>query len=277
MKKAILIINYERDKIFYQTLNNILNIVKKENYKIIVVHQDGSKKSKRKLLKYKQKVKLIFTSYPKNWHPFKKNAYNYIKGSRFCFENLKCDICHFIEDDLILSKDFFKFSEHVLDKYRHDKKFFAFNAFSKQTYDKSNINLYSKFIYGIGKGWSLNKNKWNIVKKLWNKKFLNIKHPAVDGPIETYIKKYKNFVVMPICSRVYEIPSNGLNLKKKTDKNYLISLKQSFVRENYKKEDYKYTFFTDYKWRKDCIKYKGYHFHAFLSFLKKVYVNYFKI
>ena len=82
---------------------------------------------------------------------------------------------------------------------------------------------------------------------------------------------------MPICSRVYEIPSNGLNLKKKTDKNYLISLKQSFVRENYKKEDYKYTFFTDYKWRKDCIKYKGYHFHVFLSFLKKIYVNYFKI
>ena len=120
MKKAILIINYKRERIFYRTLKNILNIVEKQGYHIVVIHQDGNKKSKQKLSKLKNKIKIIFTSYPKKWHPFKKNALNYISGSKYCFENLKSEVCHYIEDDLILSKDFFKFSEFILKKYKKD-------------------------------------------------------------------------------------------------------------------------------------------------------------
>lgn len=276
MKKAILIINYKRERIFYRTLKNILNIVEKQGYHIVVIHQDGNKKSKQKLSKLKNKIKIIFTSYPKKWHPFKKNALNYISGSKYCFENLKSEVCHYIEDDLILSKDFFKFSEFILKKYKKDNNFFAFNAFSKQIFNKNQINLYSKFIFGIGKGWSINKNRWIILKKLWNNKFLNTDFPAIDGPVEQYVKRNKMFVIMPICSRVYEIPSNGLNLKIKTHKNYIKSLKDSFVEGNYDIKKYKYSFFCKYTWREDCIKYKGKFFHLFFQFLRDCYIYNFK-
>ena len=69
---------------------------------------------------------------------------------------------------------------------------------------------------------------------------------------------------MPICSRVYEIPSNGLNLKK-TDKNYLVNLKKSFVEKTIKKKITNIVFLLIIN-GEDCIKYKGYHFHVFLSF-----------
>ena len=41
----------------------------------------------------------------------------------------------------------------------------------------------------LEKGWGINKNKWNVIKKLSNNKFINSPDPAYDGPIENYIKK----------------------------------------------------------------------------------------
>ena len=51
-------------------------------------------------------------------------------------------------------------------------------------------------------------------KKLWNNKFINSPDPAYDGPIENYIKKNYFYVVMPICSRTYELVSDGVSIKK---------------------------------------------------------------
>lgn len=270
--KTIAIINFKRIHLLTKILDRILFLNKNNNYKVILIHQDGSARTKIKLKKkYQSKIKIFYTYYPKNWSPFKKIALNYIKASRYCFETLKSELCHFIEDDIFLADDYFNFSEFILKKFKNDNSFFGCNAFSKEPYNEKKTHLYSKFFYGIGKGWSINKNRYFTIKKLWNNKFINSSDNAIDGPIETFIKQNGCFVVMPICSRCIELPTNGLNTSILSHKKYFSDMKKSFVKKNITIDDYKYTFFSQYKWRKDCIKYKGKYFHLFCNFIKKIY------
>ena len=195
------------------------------------------------------------------------------KGFEFCFEKLNSDVCFYIEDDIAISYDFISFGNFILNEYKKDKNFFAINSFSKEKFNYSKVNLYSKFIYGIGKGWGINKNRWPIIKKMWSDKFIHTHNaPLYESPIEEYVKKKRLFVVMPINSRSFEIPSNGVNINLKNDSNYFKDFKSSFVRKKYNNLNYSYTFFSNYKWRKDCIKYKGKLIHYFSDLI----YNFFK-
>ncbi len=266
IKKGISITSYNRPKIFKKCLNHLKKAYLINNYEIVIVQQNINNEFE-KIIKDSglKNIHIIKTTYPKTWNPYKKMTINGFKGFQYCFEKLKCDMGIYLEDDIVVSNDFFLFSEHILKKYEKDQNFFAVNGFSKEVFNKKKIGLYSKFVYGIGKGWGINKNKWSVIKKLWNNKFINSLDPAYDGPIENYIKKNYFYVVMPICSRTYELVSDGVSIKKE-NKDYFKNLKNSFVKIKKNKINYKYSFFERYNWRKDCKKYKG---KLIGSFLKK--------
>ncbi len=259
LNKTISITSFNRPEILNKCLSSLNKCELIDEYNIVIVQQEYNQKFKKIFDKFKlkfNKFKVIKTRFPKNWKPYKKMTTNGYKGFKFCFEELKSDIGFYLEDDIMVSNDYLIFSEYILKKYKNDINFFAVNGFSKELYNKNKINLYSKFVYGIGKGWAIHNDKWKIVKKLWNKKFINSSNPEYDYPIENYIKKNNFYVVMPICSRTYEQKSNGVSISK-TDKKYFSEFIKSFVHIKNKNFDFKYSFFSSYNWRKDCKKYKG--------------------
>ena len=59
---------------------------------------------------------------------------NGFKGFQYCFEKLKCDIGIYLEDDIVVSNDFFLFSEHILKKYEKIKIFFCSKRIFKRSF-----------------------------------------------------------------------------------------------------------------------------------------------
>tara|TARA_A100001015_G_C14926066_1_gene686415 strand:- start:432 stop:1289 length:858 start_codon:yes stop_codon:yes gene_type:complete len=271
-KISIIITSYNRPLVLEKNLKNLITVSNVKNCNIVIVQQDINKKFINLFKKINHKnFYILKTKYPKIFNPHKKMILNGFKGMKFAFENLKSDICFYVEDDIILAKDAIQFGTFIINRYKRDKNFFAVNFFSKMKYSASTQNLYSKFIYGIGKGWGISKNKWKLIKKFWDSKFINSQEaPLYDSPIEEYIKSQLNYVVMPINSRSYEIPSNGVNINLKNDKKYFKEFKSSFVGSNYSGKNYKYSFFQKYYWRSDCIKYKGRQTHKVTNYLKKI-------
>jgi hypothetical protein len=94
----------------------------------------------------------------------------------------------------------------------------------------------------------------------------------LDSANQQYAKKKKLYVVMPICSRILEYPTNGLHIKK-DNIHYFNRLKKSFVRIKCKKNIYEYSFLEKYNWRQDCKKYKGQIIETLDKFFKNFYYS----
>ena len=277
IKISIIITSYNRPLVLEKNLKNLKNVSNIKNCNVVIIQQNMNKKfiNLFKKINFK-KFYILKTKYPKKFNPHKKMILNGLEGMKFAFENLKSDICFYVEDDIILAKDAIQFGTFIINRYDKDKNFFAVNFFSKMKYSASTQNLYSKFIYGIGKGWGVSKNKWKLIKKFWDTNFVN-SHiaPLYDSPIEEYIKSEFKYVVMPINSRSYEIPSNGVNINLKDNQKYFKEFKGSFVGSNYIGNNYKYSFFQKYHWRNDCIRYKGKIIHLLENMIKKTLKKFF--
>jgi len=257
LKKGISITSFNRPDLLNKCLEKIKRAKLSEEYSIIIIQQNYNERFEKLINKFEfSNLKIIKTSYPHRWNSYKKMTLNGYKGFEYCFDKIHCDIGFYLEDDIMVSSDFFLFCEKMLEKYKNDKNFFAVNGFSKEPFNIKKIQLYSKFVFGIGKGWAINKDRWKIIKKIWSPKFINSTNPEYDYPIENYIKKNYFYVVMPACSRTYELPSNGVSVKK-NDKEYFKSFKNSFVKIDNKNLNFRYSYFVNYNWRKDCKKYKG--------------------
>ena len=274
INKSILITCFDRPKSLKKCINHLYLAKNINQYNVVFVRQKGNNEVKNLVLNSKFKKKYIInTNYPKKFSPLKKMANNGFKGWDFCFKNLKSDYSIYLEDDILISYDFLVFHEFIHKKYQNDRNFFGVNGFSGEIYNDKKIFKYSKFVYGLGKGFSTNKKKWRYFKKnIWNRTFLNQSYPALDSANENFVKKNNLYVVMPICSRIQEDYTNGLHIKK-TNKFYFNRLKNSFVKIKYKEEIYKYSFFESYNWRKDCKKYKGQLIEKFFSFIKKLIIG----
>jgi hypothetical protein len=275
--KSVMITSYNRPYILEKTLEYLFKCQLIDECNIVIVQQNINNKFTKLFQKIRHKnFFLLKTKYPQEWNPHKKMILNGRKGMQYCFEKLNSDICFYLEDDIAVSNDFIKFCNYIINKYQKDDNFFGVNCFSREKLSDNKINLYSKFTYGIGKGWAVPKKRWKLIKKLWNNSFINeYEAPLYDAPIEKYIKDNRKYVVMPINSRSYEIPSNGVNINLKENSEYFVNFKNSFVNQKKINSDYKYSFFQKYTWRSDCVKYKGQLFHYFHNFiyniLKKIY------
>jgi hypothetical protein len=273
--KSVMITSYNRPYILERTLEYLFKSQLIDECNIVIVQQNINNKFKKLFQKIRHKnFFLLKTKYPQEWNPHKKMILNGRKGMQYCFEKLNSDICFYLEDDIAVSNDFIKFCNYIINKYQKDDNFFGVNCFSREKLSDNKINLYSKFTYGIGKGWAVPKKRWKLIKKLWNNSFINEHEaPLYDAPIEKYIKDNRKYVVMPINSRSYEIPSNGVNINLKDNSEYFVNFKNSFVNQKKIKSDYKYSFFQKYTWRSDCVKYKGQLFHYFQNLIYNILKN----
>ena len=173
-KKGIVITSFNRLELLRICLNSLNKNENINDFLIILVQQNYSTKVRKIINDLKIKnIHIIKTRYPRNFNPYTKMTLNGLKGFKYCFDKLKMDKAFYLEDDIKVSFDFLKFGNFILDKYRHNSSFFAFNGFSGETFNKNKLAIYSKFSFGIGKGWAINKNNWIYIKKMWNKKFIH--------------------------------------------------------------------------------------------------------
>lgn len=253
--KSVFITSYKREKILLLLLKRLKDNLNYNQFNKLVILQNGSKKLIKLIKKIDHNIKVIETEYSDKYSKFSKVNNNVFLGFKKCFEYYNSEFVIHLEDDCLPSYDFLNFFNEIYLRYKEDKRFYAINSFSKEFILKKKFS-YSKFIYGIGKGWGITKKNW-IFTKLNLKNILSsdIKK-YFDRHLEWKIKK-KYYVIMPYRSRVIEIPTNGLNFKiKDKNKKFYKDWSKSFMKsKKYSIEKYKYEPSMEYYWRKDCLEY----------------------
>jgi hypothetical protein len=259
MKKSIFITGFSRYKILLKSIKKLYYCNSYADFnKLVILQKNNLIKDQNiinKIKKIDEKIKIIKTNYSKEYTKFSKTNNNIYLGFKTCFENWKSEYVIHLEDDILPAYDFLKFNDELMKLYSKDKNFFSINGFSKE-FKKNKYYHYSKFIYGIGKGWSMPKQNWPKVKKMFKK----ISGPKIseffDCAFENEIKS-KFYVIMPYRSRTFEQPSNGLNTKYKDKNNFFNkSWKKSFLSKNsYQIKNYIFEKELEYNWRYDCQNY----------------------
>jgi hypothetical protein len=255
MIKSIFIVAYNREKIFFNTLRKLKKCKNYDQFKKLVIYQEVTKTIISKIRNIDPKIEVVKTKYPEKFTSFQKLNLNSYHGFKRCFDVYKSSYVIFIEDDILPSYDFLEYHNHSNLLYHNNKKYFATNSFSRE--NKKNLDFsYSKFIWGIAKGWSVPKERWKFLKKMYQELCSSKEEIYYDCFFEPHIKK-EYFVVMPYKSRSYEQPSNGLNTRiKDINSSHSINWKKSFLNKNqYKIEDYNFLHNMKYSWRKDCHNY----------------------
>lgn len=263
MIKSLFIVAYKRQKILFKTLRKLKLCKNYKEFRILVIYQDVDKNTLRNIKKIDPKIEVIKTQYSKNKSALYKVCRNSFIGFKKCFENYKSEYVIFLEDDILPSYDFLEFHNNIISRYRSDKKFFAVNSFSKEYKKSINRSLkfnknfsYSKFMFGIGKGWSVSREKWFILKKMYEELLRFQPNVAFDAFFERHIKA-KYFVIMPYRSRSLEQTSIGMHSTLDDDKSsHWIDWKKSFLeKKNYKIKNYTFVYNMKYSWREDCLNY----------------------
>lgn len=266
MIKSIFITGYNREKIFFNTLKKLTKCKNYDQFKKLIIYQEVKKNVVDKIKKIDPKIEVIKTEYPKSYTSFQKVNLNSFLGFKRCFDVYKSRYVIFIEDDILPAYDFLEYHNHSYLLYHNDKQYFAANSFSKES--KKNLNFsYSKFIYGIGKGWSVPVERWKLLKKMYQELCASKKEIFFDCYFEPHIKK-NYYVLMPYRSRSLEQPSNGLNMKiNDKNKSFWKNWNKSFLHKNkFKIKNYTYLYNMKYSWRKDCHNYTK--FNIFINNIK---------
>jgi hypothetical protein len=269
--KSVFITAFNREKIFFKTLAKLKCCKNYSQYNVVIIYQDVNETVLKKIKKIDSKIKIIKTEYKNNISGLQKCNLNSYLGFKKCFEEYKSDYVIYLEDDVLPSYDFLEYHDYIISHYQNDKKFFSANSFSKEYYYNNSKNFYySKFIYGIGKGFSISRNKWKFLKKMYKRLFFEKREIFYDCYFEQEIKK-RYFVIMPYRSRTFEQPSNGLNSKLHDKKNiFYKSWKKSFLnKKKFEIKNYIFSINMKYTWRDDCLKYTAFNFYK--SYLKLLY------
>lgn len=274
MRGSLFITFFNRNRIFLKNLKILTKCKNYKKFKKLIIYQEPNYSIVKKIKKIDKNIKIISTVYDKNYTIFSKVNNNIYNGFYYCFEKYKSDFVIHLEDDLKVGYDFLFFINKIISKHRNDKKFFAVNGFSKEYKLKNHSFNYSKFIYGIGKGWAIPKANWPITKI----KFKDIIKKRTQRFFDVYLEKFIKFnfyVIMPYRSRILEEVSNGVTLKEAfKNTTFFKDWSNSFIgNRKINNEEYAYIKDMKYNWRYDCLHYNLINkvISLFLYYLKKIF------
>jgi hypothetical protein len=256
MRGSLFITFFNRNRIFLKNLKILTKCKDYKKFKKLIIYQEPNYNIVKKIKKIDKNIKIISTVYDKNYTIFSKVNNNIYKGFCYCFEKYKSDFVIHLEDDLRVGYDFLFFINKIISTHNNDKKFFAVNGFSKEYKLKNHSFNYSKFIYGIGKGWAIPKANWSITKIKLKDVIKKSSKRFFDVHLEKFIK-FNFYVIMPYRSRVLEEISNGLTLKESfRETTFFRHWSNSLMRNiNVENGEYKYIKDMKYNWRYDCLHY----------------------
>ena len=132
----------------------------------------------------------------------KKINQNVFAGIKGAFENPANDWAVVIEDDIVVSEDFFFFVSEMMKRFSKDKNFFGINGFSGVPRKNSKSSEFGRYRYGFGWGWALSREKWISLNRYWSGQ----EDFHWDQLIEPVVKS--GYVIMPLQSRIKNIGFN---------------------------------------------------------------------
>lgn len=255
-KISIFITSYNRKEMLLNLLSKLELIENFKKVNLLLILQDYDLRFINQIKSQYKSILILRTKKLPDSNAVNNTNRNVYFGFKYLFEKLNTEIAIHLEDDLIVSKDFINFFLHTFNLYKNEKKFFAINAFSRENKIFLYQNTYSKYYYGIGKGWGIGLKSWLIFKKQLSKSIVYRENFYFDSIIENLIKN-NYYVIIPYFARSLEMPSNGQNVPliyfssteyEEWKKSFNFIKDKSFKK-------YKYKRYLKNLWRNDCINY----------------------
>jgi hypothetical protein len=263
--RTIILVVYNRPKETILTLQALKALHSIDKFSLLVIRQDGCDKVAEIInsidwIPCTHKV----TTLPHDKSVAYKINHNVRTGLHIAFEDLKSDYVIVVEDDVLLGYDFLFFCEQIHKRYEFQPKFRGINAFSKEPFLEQNLFLYGTFRYGVGQGWSINRQVWNQIKLFW----LPASNQHFDALVEPWFRY--GFVVMPYCSRSCNIGFGGSAHSPISEfDDYYVSMRKSWVgKKDFKLNTYVQINDLKYTWRNDCTPFVHYDLLEEFKFVK---------
>jgi hypothetical protein len=171
-------------------------------------------------------------------------------GLRTAFLDSEIDFVTVIEDDICVRKDFLRFNAEIVYQNLKNRDFMGINGFSAAEFKNDQDDVYGKFRYGFGWGWTISRSTWNKLLDFWS----GNENVHWDAYIETFLKT--GYVIMPHNCRILnlgfgetathtrEIPEIAVQMEKS-----LLDVKNPTVHAKLREEIF------SVNWRKDCLVY----------------------
>lgn len=263
----------DREKVAIKNIKKLKKCYDYKNYFIIIILQNNNINFKKKIKSIDKNIKIIKKNYDNNFTVHSKVNNNIYTGFLESFK-LDVDFAICMEDDLEPGYDLLEFHRCLHNKYKNNIDFGAINSFSKEYKNKKNFYSFNEYFYGVGKGWSINRNTWWKIKEKINLCLNKNYKRFFDIHLELLLRK-NFFVIMPYRARILEIPSDGLNIKKKyfISKEYKKELKSYVGNKKFKIKNYYINSEQEFNLRNDCLKINkvNYFYSLILFLLRKIY------
>ena len=252
---------FHRTDTILRTLDALQRCYKIQEYELIKVRQKGNLDEcaiNKKIVDSIDWIPVhhLETSYADTDTIIKKLNSNIFMGFSYGFETLNADLVLFI-DDILLGYDTLEFHETLTEKYCNDPFFRAVCSFSNNKFKQDHLYCYSKFRFGIGKGWSISRKKWfSIFKKI----IYQHNNSFYDAQCETECKM--GYVILPFCSRMNDIGYGEKKIIQGFTKDKLHCVKESWVNSDpFPLKPYRYLKNIEFelsKKRPDCVYFSWY-------------------
>jgi len=260
---AISVITYNRSKLLNLCMESLSRAMELQQYPIYIVAQDPGEEEEKIFLKYSEIISSI-----KRIKSGGSSVEELINNNRieawetaFVEHSHRYVVC--LEDDVVISKDFLHFTEHVLEQNKTNRSFRGINYGSYET--SAEPSTYSRLRYGLHGPASLITDRSYRKFNLQKLKRLKGRIPW-DSWVEPIAKT--GFMATSNVSRYLDNGTNGTHASMSVNAEYFNKLSRSFemAPDNcYSKYWLKN---TNHSWRKDCVPFKS---HEFLIYqIKKI-------
>lgn len=239
------------------SLRNCLESIKhaNEDFKIpvVIILQLGFPEVSEVITYYSSDISLIKTIDGIGRTPLENINHNRLVAYEIGFNDFMADWVIAIEEDVLVSKDSLNFITFAVEKYRNDPFFRGVNLGSREPFDDSLFNTYSKLRYGMhGQASVIGKRTWNYIER--KQVFKKFSKHGFDSLVELHLRS--GFMVTPNLSRSLDTGWDGTHMPEKND-NYFTEIRASFVGKHSNPSEY-IRRDINHRWRDDIEIYSLY-------------------
>lgn len=257
---AIVVNTYSRDESLRNCLKSIETSISNSRVPIIVIHQLGFPKVDNVIQEYSTLVSRVTTVSGLNRTALENINHNRYCGYKVAFEDFRAKWVFAIEEDVVLSKDAFKFVVRMLERYEKNPFFRGINLGSREPRQGSLLLSYSLLRYGMhGQASVIGSRTWRYIQR--RKVYRDFSNHGFDWLIERHLKS--GFMVTPNLSRSLDTGWDGTHMPGDRNDAYFAEMRESFVGDTHVSSDYVKRD-LQHRWRDDVEIYRSYKTPIFL-------------
>jgi len=225
-KKSIVVSTYNRAELLEKCLESIISAQGFEEYKLIILHQIGSKEVELVLERYKNQIDFLCRVDGRNKTPLHNINWNRYATYSVAFDLYSSDFVLGIEDDTVIAMDALQFCDYAFEKFKNKRNFKGINLGSLESPQLNGSNTYSRIRYGLhGQAGVITKNVWNSFSSRGIPR--NLATEPLDAMLEARLKT--GYMVTSNRSRFLDFGWGGTHAPKSPTDSYYQRLQNSWV------------------------------------------------